>query len=707
MEHDRSGHGDDVTGRTDALLREAFETLDCGYSLYDEHRRLIAYNRNFWQLHEATFKELGQPDYPPAPRSAAANNAAAPVFYEDLMLALIRRSLPGATAQEIQAELLRRVEMYEASGENQDFERRYPDSRWKRVARRRLSGGQIMAVALDITDLKEREMAIAASEAKHRALLDTSPVGIWHLDEDGQTLFGNARLAALFGGEIPPSLLAAPLHRLEAQAGEGPFGFPPGQEAEASILASGSRRRTHVLVCASGWFDHGLHGARGAVLTLLDITPLKAAQTRAEHLAWHDALTGLANRAQFRYALGAALSGEGQVTLMLVDLDRFKEANDRYGHAAGDAVLCEVALRLRTAASPDDLVCRLGGDEFAILLRGPEAAGRAAAVAPMLVASLAGSARAAGRDIGMSASIGFASWPRDAPDAEALQRSADLALYAAKNTGRSRAVRFEPALLEARERSTRISAELGRAIPGGGLRLLWQPQVRVPGLHMRSAEALVRWPNSPFEGREATPDEFLPLALEAGLMTALDGWVMDAALRQARDWVGQPNAPEKIAVNISAGALTDRTLPARVAAALRLYGLPAAVLEVEVPESLAARDLDEVAPVLTEMAEMGIGLALDDFGGGLSSLSHLVRLPVNLLKLDRSIVAGLPGDRERTLLRAVMSLAGGLSIPVLAEGIETEAQAFALRREGCTLMQGFLFGRPVPADILVPPRFAA
>ena len=687
---------EDGAARANALLREAIDVLDCNYALYTPARFLVDCNRSYYNLHQSTFRNLGFPDYATVRANAGA------IRFEDLIGAAIRGAHPHWSEEHVQAELAGRVADHDASQDGQDIEREYSDQRWLRVAKRRLQGGEVAGIGIDIAASKCRELAISAREAEYRALLDTSPVGIWYLDEDGQTLFGNARLANLYGGRMPASLDEAPLHRIDTQAGTGPFGFPPGREVEAVIPGASTRRRANVLVCASAWFARDGNQKRGAVLSLLDITPLKAAQTRAEHLAWHDALTGLANRAQFRYAIDAALSAGEPVSLILVDLDRFKEANDRFGHAAGDAVLCETAMRLRGAVSVEDLVCRMGGDEFAILLRGPDAPARAAPLGSTLAVLLATPTHAAQQTIGMSASIGFASWPLHAANAEDLQRAADLALYAAKNAGRSRAAGFEPYMLEERERSARLGAALADAIQNDGLMLVWQPQVRLPGTSMRAAEALVRWPGNPIGKRMAMPDQILPVAEEAGLVTALDNWVMETALRQARDWEGVPGAPEKIAINVSRRALSDPTLPQRVAGLLLRYGVAPQVLEIEVPESLAARDLDEVTPVLAELSDMGIGLALDDFGGGLSSVSHLVRLPVSLIKLDRSIVAGLPGERERMILRAVMSLADGLSIPVLAEGIETDAQAFALRREGCTLMQGFLFGRPVPSNVLVP-----
>lgn len=671
---------------TDGLLREAIEILDCHYAIFDAERRLLDYSASYAGLHQAAFKTM-----------------ASPLRYDDLMREAIRQTLPGAAPQEAAAELARRIAAHE-SDQPGDFDRLYPGGRWMRVAKRRLSDGHVAGLAVDITALKHRETAITVSEARYRALVDTAPVGIWHLDETGRTLFANARLARLFGGRTPDGLAGAELRRENAPASEGPFGFPPGQEVEASI-AMGGGRGACVLVCASGWLPLAGGGGRGAVLTLLDITPLKAAQAQAEHLAWHDPLTGLGNRAKFQQAL-AHLPAHGAV-LILVDLDHFKETNDRHGHAAGDALLCEAASRLQAALQPGDLACRLGGDEFALLVRGTDAAACADTLAHRLARTLSQPAWAGDVELAMSASLGHAAYPADAGTADALQCAADLALYAAKHRGRGRAVGFLPVFQENVERRRLLGEALAEAIAGGRLRLVWQPQVSWPGKVLRGAEALVRWPDSPLNGRTMTPGEFLSEAREAGLTSALDEWTLEAALRQARDWVGQPGAPGVVAVNLSAGTLRDPALVSRVAETLLRHGVPPTMLEIEVPETAVAHDLGTIAPLLGELRAMGVRIALDNFGSGVSSVAHLVRLPVNLVKLDRSIVAGLPGRPERAILHAVMALAGSLAIPVLAEGVETEAQSFVLRREGCRTMQGYLFGHPVPGDELAPPRAAA
>ncbi len=284
-----------------------------------------------------------------------------------------------------------------------------------------------------------------------------------------------------------------------------------------------------------------------------------------------------------------------------------------------------------------------------------------------------------------------------------MQRAADLALYQVKHDGRGGIADYVPAFSQAAERRTLLRDALGPAILEDTLQLAWQKQVFAVGGALRGAEALIRWPNSPLGG-QLSPAEFLPVAAEAGFMPLIDAWVLEAALRQMRDWAGMYGAPPLAAINISATSLRDPSFPARVAEALTRHRLPASVLEIEIPEDIAACDIDSLETVLEGLRDLGVQLALDDFGGGLSSVHHLVRLPVDIVKLDRSIVAGLPGGtRERAVLRAVAGIARSMNIPLLAEGIENEAQVFALRREGCEIMQGYLYSRPVTAAEFVQP----
>lgn len=677
---------------SEALLRGSLEALDCHFALFDPERRLVFHNSSYAGLHGRSWNSL--------PR---------PLRYDDLMRAAIR---DGPPCDDEEAELARRIAAHERGG-LQHFERLYPGNRWMRVSRCRMPDGHVAGLSLDIGDLKAREAATAASEARYRALVDTASVGIWHLHENGQTLFANAQLSALFGGVAPASIDDAGIRR-EACGETRPFGFPAGVESRAIIPARSGKTATAVLVAASGWVPYdavdGVSGGakRAAVLTLIDVSALETARALAEHLAWNDVLTGLSNRAAFDRSLESLLSepSEGGA-LLLLDLDEFKAINDRHGHAAGDAMLREVADRMRKALRPDDLACRIGGDEFAVLMRGAGAKAHAADTAARLSKVLHDPVHVEGTELPMSASIGFACFPEHGANAKELQRAADLALYHVKHDGRGGVSAYTIGMSDASERRHLLREALARAVIGDEFQLVWQKQVFAAGGALRGAEALLRWPGSPY-GNQVSPAEFLPVAAEAGMMPAIDAWVLEAALRQMREWIGLEGAPPLASINISAISLRDRTFPARVAEALMRHRLPASVLEIEIPEDIAARDLDLLEQVLNGLAAIGIQLALDDFGGGLSSVAHLVRLPVDIVKLDRSIVAGLPsGKRERAVLRAVAGITRSMNIPLVAEGVENESQVFALRREGCEIVQGFLYSRPMSATDLLTPVCAA
>jgi len=600
---------------------------------------------------------------------------------------------------EREAEITRRLVLHEqADGRQADL--RDAAGGWTRQHKRRLPGGQVASFAIDISQARQGEAALAESEAGLRTLLEVAPVGIWQLDAEGRTVFANGHLARLFGGAAPVSLAASGLALTELADAEGPFGLAPG-ESEA-VLALPGRPELRLLVAASPWLRSEA-GARGCVLSLLDMTPLKAAQARIQHLAEHDPLTGLANRASFHAGLEAMVLDPRGGLLLLIDLDHFKAANDRYGHAVGDALLVEAARRLREVVRPSDVVSRLGGDEFAILAFGalPETA-RALAdrvrevLGPRLVIE--------GAELPVTASIGVACAPAHGTGAEALLRAADLALYEAKSQGRNAVVLFEPGLRERSEQRAELREAFAEALEAGELELHLQPQQDTERQLMVGAEALIRW-NSRRLGRWISPGELLPAASEAGLMPALDRFVLREAIRMIAGWGDRPDAPQVLGINISVTTLHEPAFAEEVAEALALAGVAPHRLEIEIPEDLAIRDLPGVARTLAALRVVGVPLALDDFGGGHSGLPHVVRLPVQRLKLDRSIVAGLPDDpKSYAVLRATVALARSMGIEVIGEGVETQSQAFALRRAGCNIIQGYLVAKPMPAEELVPPR---
>ncbi len=612
----------------------------------------------------------------------------------DVLQGLVAHLPPAERA----AEMARRLERH-ARANGEPFEVVTAEGAWERVRQMRLPGGEVAIFAVDISAVKRGELALAESEGRLRALLEVAPVGIWQLDEQGRTIFANRRLIALFGAQAPPALAHSGLVLTSAPDPEGPFGFSTAAESEARLTLPGPTER-RLRVTASPWIC--AEGVRGCVLSLLDVTPLKAAQERIEHLAERDPLTNLVNRGHFRAALEGMLAAGQPGVLALVDLDRFKATNDRHGQALGDELLIEAGRRLRDAVRPSDLVSRLGGDEFAILAlgAGPESA---AMLAERLRASLRWTLEIGGVEVPVSASLGVACAPEHGQEADQLLRAADLALYEARGEGGNAVALFRPALRERAEHRAELREAFAAALAAGELALHVQPQQDLETGRMIGAEALIRWQSARL-GRWVPPDELLAAAAEAGLTLQLDRFVLSRAVALLAQWGGRPDAPAHLGINISIATLHDPGFAQEVAAALEAAGVEASRLEIEIPEDLAIRDLPAVARTLAALREVGVPLSLDDFGGGHSGLPHVVRLPVQRLKLDRSITAGLPDDpKSYAVLRATMALARGMGIEVVGEGVETEGQAFALRRAGCHIIQGWLVGRPMRPEELVPP----
>lgn len=655
------------------LRRAVMEAAPCTTAIYGRDQRLIWHNGKAGRALSEALASL-----PPRPR----------------LEQVLKASLWHLPPREREAEIARRLLLHEnADGTPADLED--ASGGWTRQHRLRLPGGQVASFAVDVSREKRSEVALAESETRLRSLLEAAPVGIWQLDAEGRTLFANGHLARLFGGVAPPSLQASGL-----VLAPGALATSRAGESEA-VLALPGASPLRLLVGTAPWIRSG-DGAGGCVLSLLDTTSLMTAQRRIEHLAERDPLTGLANRAVFHAGLEAMVQDPQGGLLLVIDLDHFKSANDRYGHGVGDALLVEAARRLREVVRPSDIVSRLGGDEFAILALGalPGSAGELAgrirqALSPRLVIE--------GAELPVSASIGIACAPEHGDEAEALLRAADLALYEAKAQGRNTVVLFEPGLRERSEQRAGLREAFAEALASGELELHLQPQHDTERQVMVGAEALIRW-NSRRLGRWVPPGELIPAAGEAGLMAELDRFVLRGAIRMIAGWGDRADAPDVLGINISVTTLHEPAFAEEVAEALALAGVAPHRLEIEIPEDLAIRDLPGVARTLAALRLVGVPLALDDFGGGHSGLPHVVRLPVQRLKLDRSIVAGLPDDpKSYAVLRATVALARSMGIEVIGEGVETQSQAFALRRAGCNIVQGYLIAMPMPPEALVPP----
>jgi len=548
--------------------------------------------------------------------------------------------------------------------------------------------------------------ATAAPARAWQTMLDAAPIGVWKLDRHGRTRFGNRHLAKLCGGRVPGTLGSSGLRLAGPGDPAGPLGLPTSAEVEADLPGPDGQRRT-VSLSASPWAVDagdagGGEGDEVCLVTLLDVSALKATRARLEHLAEHDPLTGLANRAQFRAAIAAMCASHEGGGLLLLDLDGFRRTNARHGLAAGDAVLRAAAARLLETVRPDDLICRLDGDEFGVVAFGAGEAATAAII-DRIAEALTGSLRFEDAELPLSASIGAACVPSHATEPDELLRAADLALFEARAAGKGACCLFRPELRLAAERREQLREALAAAIEQPEFHLVFQPQRDMQAQRLVGAEALIRWQSSRL-GRAVSPGEMLPIAAETGMMPALDAWVLETALGHLADWTGRADAPPLLSINISGVTLRDPGFADRVARGLLRHGIAPGRLEIEIPEDLAVHDLPDIQATLDRLHELGIRLALDDFGAGHSSLPHVVQLPVHRLKLDRSIVSGLPDDaKARAVLNATMALAKGMGIEVIGEGVETEAQAFALRRAGCHVLQGWLIAKPLPIDVLLPP----
>jgi len=437
----------------------------------------------------------------------------------------------------------------------------------------------------------------------------------------------------------------------------------------------------------------------------LDVTDRKRMEAELERLALYDPLTGMPNRALFSDRLKHAIERRGRTeaaAVYFLDLDRFKRINDSLGHGAGDDVLREVAARIERTLRPDDTVARFGGDEFTVLCESVGGVLEAVGVADRLQREISRPLRAGGAELRLTASIGIAlAEPGDSVDCARLVEDSDAAMYRAKERGGARTELFDTAMRERAVRAITIEQELQHGLERGELRLYYQPLVSLDSGEMVGAEALLRW-DHPERGL-LTPDEFLPVAEESGLIVQVGAWAVGEACRRLRDWDRRNGGDSTfgLAVNLSARELTHPDVVSTVLNAVRRSALDPHRLTIEVTESTAMADRDSGFRALRELNAAGVRIAIDDFGTGYSSLDHLREMPADILKIDRSFVAGMTANSpDSALVAAAVAMGRALDLQVVAEGIETGEQVADLREYGCPLGQGYLFARPLPPDEL-------
>ncbi len=440
-------------------------------------------------------------------------------------------------------------------------------------------------------------------------------------------------------------------------------------------------------------------GGRAVLSLHRDITERKALEQQLAHQAFHDSLTGLANRALFRdrveHAVARGRRNPEPVVVLFLDLDNFKTVNDSLGHAAGDQLLVQVSQRLRSCLRVCDTIARLGGDEFAILLQDAKHPDDSIQVAERITAKLRMSFTLERKEVFVGTSIGIATSERS-DTAEELLRNADVAMYIAKEKGKGCFEIFDPAMLSVVMERLDLEADLRRALEREEFELYYQPIIDLASGEMTGAEALLRW-NHPDRGVLA-PGAFIPLAEETGMIIELGNWVLQEACRHARQWKAyrRRKLPLSITVNLSGRQLQQASIVENVALALAQAGLDPQALVLEVTESMMMQNTEATLIKLQDLRALGVRMAIDDFGTGYSSLSYLQRFPVDILKIDKSFIDGLrEEDGESALARAIIALGETLGLRTVAEGVEVEEQAAWLIEQGCHMAQGYHFARPM------------
>ncbi|HVN99733.1 MAG TPA: EAL domain-containing protein [Steroidobacteraceae bacterium] len=558
----------------------------------------------------------------------------------------------------------------------------------------------------DITELKRAEQELKEANARYQSIFENALEGIFQVTPEGRLLVANPAMARMFGYESPAELLAE-LRDIPRQ-----LYVEPERRAEyrRQIESQGSvsnfefqafRKNGEVI-----WVSENAHVRRneidGSIYyegTLEDITDRRVYQAQIERQANYDALTGLANRTLLNARLHQAISGAaergGGIAVVFIDLDQFKFINDTYGHALGDGLLQSMADRLRSCVRDSDTVARQGGDEFVLLLQGyrpPDLAG----VVQRLHAAIALPWRSGRREFHVTSSIGVAVYPGDGDSADVLLRNADAAMYKAKENGRNAVQFFTAELNHALVERLDIEHRLRGALARHQFLLHYQPRIDMDTGRVAGAEALLRW-RVPQRGL-VSPARFISVAEDTGLIVPIGRWVLHTACAQARAWQEAGLPPIVVSVNVSPRQFREGNIVETIAEALRVTGLDAHHLQIELTEGLAMHGAEKYVEMLGRIKALGVQIAVDDFGTGYSSLSYLKRFPVDQLKVDRSFVVDLATDPDdAVIVQAIIALGHKLNLRVVAEGVETTEQLEFLRQSGCDEMQGYLFGKPMIA----------
>ena len=627
----------------------------------------------------------------------------------------------------------RRSAVLDHAWEAEDYFPHFPDGgKWLSFTATALHDGEGVLVGAvetlrDITREKRAEALLRESEHRLAEIVDGCPVPLFVIDKEHRVTHWNRACEAIIG--VPAQAMLGSTDQWR------PFYSTPRpvmadlvadghDEGAIAQLYAGKSQPSTLIPGAWEAVDHFPHfragerwlaftaaplkgldgGHAGAVETLQDITAQKLSEARLSHQATHDELTGLANRAlltdRLTHALTHARRDGSLLALVFIDLDHFKVVNDTLGHRVGDELVRHVARRISASVREGDTVSRIGGDEFVVLLSAPESEDVVAEVVTRLIAEVSRTAQVDGHELCVGCSVGISVYPRDGADAATLLMHADAAMYRAKESGRSTFHFYTPEMNERATERLGLERDLRHALDRDELRLLFQPQIDLATGEVVGAEALLRWEH-PREGL-VMPTRFIPIAEESGLIVPIGRWVLENACRLGQAWAAETGRKLRMAVNLSPRQFRARGLAKEVAHILAAHGGGQLCLELELTEGTVMHDPEEAAEILRTLKEMGVRLSMDDFGTGYSSLAYLRDFPFDMIKIDRSFIDSIHRGRgSEAIVRAVVALARSLDLGVIAEGVETEAQKAFLTKEGCDEMQGFLFSRPVAADVFL------
>ena len=661
-------------GRSHARLREAIDILPQGIVFLDAEGRYILWNKKYAELYGAT-AHLFKPGRK---------------FADTLRIGVAAGSYPEAVGRE-EEWLSRRLDrLFHPGGRH---EQKLADGRVILIEEQLTSDGGVIGLRVDITELKQREESF-------RLLFENNPVPMVVCALDDEKILAANDAAVSHYGYARPDFEHMGIRNLQASETEAPWAREPsGDENGARVWKHVKADGTPIDVAI--YSRHLTHDNRPAMLlALIDITERKRAEARLAFMSQHDSLTGLPNRAMLRDRLGGLLAGSrrgGQkVAVMCIDLDNFKSINDALGHDVGDKLLGDVASRLRSSLRDEDCLARVGANEFVVIQQDVERPEDVVMLAKRLLEAVGGRFLIEGHAVIVSASIGIALAPGDGDDADKLLKNADLALSRTKAHARGTYSFFEPAMDARAQARRQMEVDLRAAIDERILRPHYQPLIDLASGRITGFEALVRWPH-PTRGM-IPPSEFIPVAEETGLINIIGGNILRHACNEAALW---PN-DISLAVNLSPLQFRTGNLLSVVMEALNQSGLPARRLELEITETLLMENSEHILATLHALRALGVRMSMDDFGTGYSSLSYLRSFPIDKIKVDRSFVRDLAGNKDaQAIMRAIIGLGRGLGVKVTAEGIETVDELACLRQEGCHEGQGFLFSHARPQrDIL-------